>query len=48
MKFWNALRWFSSLVFIAIAVAIWLTGHHTGEATNTSVSPLPPAPLTVR
>jgi hypothetical protein len=44
MKFWKALRWISSIVFVALVVAIWLLdGPSSGSGG--SISQLPTAPI---
>ena len=44
MKFWKALRWISSIVFVALVVAIWLSGGPS-SGSGDGTSQLPTAPI---
>jgi hypothetical protein len=44
MKFWKALRWISSIVFVAWVVAIWLLGGPS-SGLGGGISQLPTAPI---
>ena len=44
MKFWKVLRWISSIVFVVLVVAVWLSsGPSSGSGGGTSQ--LPSAPI---
>ncbi len=44
MKFWKALRWISSIVFVTWVVAICLSGGPS-SASGGGISQLPTAPI---
>lgn len=47
MKFWKALRWISSIAFLALIAAVWLSIGSSNDSGG-GVPHLPAAPIIVR
>jgi hypothetical protein len=48
MTFWKYLRWISSIAFVALVIAVWLSGGQPTGSGGNGTQPLPPAPIIVR
>lgn len=47
MKFWKVLRWISSIAFVGLAVAVWISSAPSTRSSD-GIPQLPKAPIIVR